>query len=261
MIQANPPETRDFDALDAFEGALDWWREAGVDADFSDEASGWLAEAQAEKDVAAPPPPPPPKIVQKNALERALDRPEHSAEQIDRSALPDSLEKFREWWMSEASLADGALDRRVPPRGVAGAKVMLLLPQPFDDDREGLLTGGAGTFVCAMLGAMGIGEHEAYFATALPAPMAMPEWERLAASGLGEVAKHHIALAAPERVILFGRAQLALFGKSPEDAREPLTIDCAGKTAALLPAPDLRNLARSARRRETFWNRWLDWTA
>ena len=259
MIQAQPLDSRDFDALETLEGALDWWREAGVDADFSDEPSGWLAEPEAEKDVA--PPPPPPKIVRKNALERALDRPGNAARSIDIGAMPDTLEKFREWWMSEPSLAEGALDRRVPPAGVASAKVMLFLPQPFDTDREGLLTGEAGKFVRALLGAMGFAEHEAYFATALPAPMAMPEWDKLAAAGLGEVTRHHISLAAPERVILFGREQLALFGRSPEDARAPLTIDCAGKSVALLPAPDLRNLARSARRRETFWNRWLDWTA
>ncbi|WP_341859740.1 hypothetical protein WKH79_04555 [Qipengyuania sp. GPGPB31] len=111
-----------------------------------------------------------------------------------------------------------------------------------------------------MLRAMGIAEHEVYFASALPAPMAMPEWDRLAAAGLGQVLRHHIALAAPQRVLLCGRAQLALFGIAPEQAREPLSVDCNGSPHALLAAPDLRNLARSAVRRENFWNRWLDWT-
>ena len=52
-----------------------------------------------------------------------------------------------------------------------------------------------------------------------PVPTAMPDWTRLAASGLGEVARHHIALAAPQRVLLFGRAQLELFGIARERAR------------------------------------------
>ncbi|WPL55821.1 hypothetical protein SD421_10080 [Qipengyuania sp. HL-TH1] len=111
-----------------------------------------------------------------------------------------------------------------------------------------------------MLRAMGLAAHEVYVASALPVPTAMPDWTRLAASGLGEVARHHIALAAPQRVLLFGRAQLELFGIARERAREPLSLDCAGKPHPLLAAPDLRNLARSAARRENFWNRWLDWT-
>ncbi|MBO6769387.1 MAG: hypothetical protein JJ901_13940 [Erythrobacter sp.] len=260
MMHADTPNTRDFAALESLEGALDWWREAGVDADFADEASGWLAEPESENAVAAPPPPPPRKIERKTALQRALSRPQGPATKIDPATLPDSLEKFREWWMSDPALAEGALDRRVPPRGVAAAKLMLLVPQPFDDDAEGLLTGSAGKFVGAMREAMGISEHEAYHASALPAPMAMPDWAQLAASGRGDIVRHHIALAAPQRVVLFGRAQLALFGMTPEQAREPLSIECGGKPVALLAAPDLRNLARSAARRETFWNRWLDWT-
>ncbi|MEP3143170.1 hypothetical protein [Qipengyuania citrea] len=260
MMHADPLNTRDFTALESLEGALDWWREAGVDADFADEASGWLVEPESENAVAAPPPPAPPPIQRKTALERALEQPGAPSLAIDPAALPATLEKFREWWMTDTALAEGALDRRVPPRGVAGARLMIVLPQPFDDDGDGLLNGGAAPFCAAMLRAMGIAEHEVYFASALPAPMAMPEWDRLAAAGLGQVLRQHIALAAPQRVLLCGRAQLALFGIAPEQAREPLSVDCNGSPHALLAAPDLRNLARSAVRRENFWNRWLDWT-
>ena len=210
--------------------------------------------------IAAARPATPPPIQRKTALERALEQPGAPSLAIDPAALPVTLEKFREWWMTDTALAEGALDRRVPPRGVAGARLMIVLPQPFDDDGDGLLTGGAAPFCAAMLRAMGIAEHEVYFASALPAPMAMPEWDRLAAAGLGQVLRHHIALAAPQRVLLCGRAQLALFGIAPEQAREPLSVDCNGSPHALLAAPDLRNLARSAVRRENFWNRWLDWT-
>ena len=59
MMHADPLNTRDFTALESLEGALDWWREAGVDADFADEASGWLVEPESENAVAAPPPPAP----------------------------------------------------------------------------------------------------------------------------------------------------------------------------------------------------------
>ena len=251
---------RDFTAIEALEGAFDWWREAGVDADFADSASGWLTDPEAEKAVTAPPPPAPPKIARKTALERALERPGSTAPSVVEEALPDTLEKFRSWWMTEPGLAAGVLERRVPPRGVAGAKLLLLLPQPFDDDAEGLLSGAAAPFVAAMLRAMGLAEHETYVASALPAPMALPDWMQLSATGLGAVTRHHIALARPQRVVLFGRAQLALFGIPAERARDPLSIDCAGTAYPLLAAPDLSNLARSGARRATFWNRWLDWT-
>ena len=68
MMHADPLNTRDFTALESLEGALDWWREAGVDADFADEASGWLVEPESENAVAAPPPPAPPPIQRKTAV-------------------------------------------------------------------------------------------------------------------------------------------------------------------------------------------------
>ena len=43
-MHAEPPSPREFSALESLEGALDWWREAGVDADFTDQPSGWLLE-------------------------------------------------------------------------------------------------------------------------------------------------------------------------------------------------------------------------
>ena len=82
--------------------------------------------------------------------------------------------------MTEPALAEGALDRRVPPRGVAGARLMVVAAAvrrrwrwPADRRRRSSPS-------AAILRAMGIAEHEVYFASALPAPMAMPEWDRLA---------------------------------------------------------------------------------
>ena len=259
-MHASPPSPREFSALESLEGALDWWREAGVDADFSDEPSGWLLEPESENSVAAPPPPAPPPVQRQTPLQRALDRPAEDKNRFDHETLPGTLEKFREWWMTEPALADGSLDRRVPPRGVVEARLMVVLPQPFADDTDGLLTGGAAPFVAAILRAMGIAEHETYLASALPTPMAMPDWDDLRAAGFGDVARHHIALAAPQRVLMFGRAPLALFDIAADRAREPLEIECAGRQVPLLAAPDLHNLARSAGRRANFWNRWLDWT-
>ena len=40
MMHADPPNSRDVTALESLEGALDWWREAGVDADFASVLAG-----------------------------------------------------------------------------------------------------------------------------------------------------------------------------------------------------------------------------
>ncbi|MEZ5682294.1 MAG: hypothetical protein R3E14_13475 [Erythrobacter sp.] len=261
MSNAIPPETGDFSPLEGIEGAIDWWREAGVDCDFAEDATDWLARPEAEDAVTAAPPPPPAPPPVRSPLERALDQEDRPAIGGPRADWPDSLEEFREWWMTEPSLGEGSLERRLPPRGVAGAKLLVLVGQPESDDTEGLMTGGAGRLLAAMLKAMGIAAHEAYFASALPASMAMPDWHELSRAGLGEIARHHIALARPQRLLAIGRSQLALFGIALEQAREPLAIECNGTMVPLLSAPDFSQIARSAARRERLWQRWLEWTA
>ena len=259
---ANTPETRDLSPADALEAALDWWRDAGVEDDYRDEATSWLAGAEQEQAVASTRPKKPPEEPQQTALERAFERTDNTALIGGLSeAYPAELEKFREWWMAELSLSHAGPDRRLPPRGVAGAKLMVLVPEPLENDTDSLLSGPAGKFVEAILRAMSIEPHEAYLASAMPAPAALPDWSDLAARGLGNVTRHHIALAAPHRVIAFGRSLAPLFGVSHENAREPATVDAGGKTLPLMLAPELAELARSAPRRRNFWNRWLDWTA
>ncbi|MFA6218592.1 MAG: hypothetical protein WC692_02310 [Erythrobacter sp.] len=260
MMQLDTPPPREFTPLHVLDGALDWWREAGVDCVFAEQPTDWLAKPAAEQAVAAPPPPAPGLPASPTPLQRVLEREKLPGLGGAQAGWPDNLEKFREWWMTEPSLAEGALDRRLPPRGVARARLMVLIGQPEPDDAEALLSGGAGRLLGAMLRAMGIAPHETYFASALPAPMALPEWHELAARGLGDIARHHIALAAPQRILAVGRAQLALFGIPPESARDPLVVECAGTPFPLLAAPDFAEIARSAARRERLWQRWLEWT-
>lgn len=259
-MKVDSPDMPDFTPLEGLEGALDWWREAGVEYDFAEESTDWLVRPELQETVAAPAEPAPELPAPQSPLQRALVRDDLPRIGGDTAAWPDTLESFRSWWMTESSLADGALDRRMPPRGLAQAKLMVLVGQPEPDDAEGLLTGGAGKLLAAMLRAMGIAQHESYLASALPAPMALPDWNELAARGVGDIARHHIALAAPQRVLAIGRAQLALFDIPPEKARDPLVVECGGKPYPLLAAPDFAQIARSAPRRERFWNRWLEWT-
>lgn len=261
MSDAILPGSGDFTPLDAIEGAFDWWREAGVDCDFSEEATDWLARPETVDALAAPPAPVAAVPAPQSPLQRALEQDERPPMGGPRAGWPDSLEKFREWWMTESSLAPGSLDRRLPPRGVAGANLMVLVGQPEEDDREGLLTGDAGRQLMAIQQAMGLADHEVYLASALPAAMAVPDWSDLSRIGLGEIVRHHISLARPARLLAIGRGHLALFGIAPEQYREPLVLECGGRMVPLLSAPEFQQIARSAARRERLWQRWLDWTA
>lgn len=259
---AETPETRELSPADALEAALDWWREAGVEDDYRDETTSWLAEPEEKQAVASPKPKKPPEEPKQTPLQRAFEGTA-AGERMGGAAesYPESLEKFREWWMCEKTLSHVGPDRRLPPRGVEGSKVMVILPHPMESDTDSLLSGAPGRFAEAILKAMQIEPHEAYLASALPAPLSLPDWPELASRGLGEITRRHISLAKPHRVIAFDRSLAPIFGVKPEMAREPAVIEAGGNTLPLLLAPTLAELARSAQRRRNFWDRWLEWTA
>lgn len=234
-----------------YAAALDWWREAGVDLDYNDEPTAWLREPAVE---AAPAPAPPARTVPRPgaapALERALARARDpgSGRPIggDPAHWPGDLAAFRAFWLTEPSLDPGALADRVAPVGEAGAKLMLLVGQPDEGDREALLAGEQGALLARILAAMGFAESEVYLASALPRVTPMPDWDDLAARGLAALTRHHIGLAQPRRLIVFGRAP------------EMLARDSGVPTLA---GPQLETLARSVAHKRRFWNAWLEWSA
>lgn len=255
------PETRTFAPGDALAAAFGWWREAGVDLDYLDETVQWLATEEVEEAVTARP------VVQRREepkqtpIERAFAASAISAEIGGApDTWPQDIAAFREWWLAEELSSTGAAGR-IPPSGVAGAKLMVFVAEPQRDDVDGLLTGGAGRFLAAILCAMGIEQHEVYLASALPAATPLPDWPQLAQSGLGAITSHHATLAAPRRVLAFGRALAPLFDIPPEQARDPAVLRLGDTTLPLMLAPELAELARSPQRRRTFWTRWLEWTA
>ena len=254
-----PQNLGDFDALLAAEATLDWWREAGVDTGFAEDPTDWLAVP--EDETQAPPPLPKPKApapTPRTALDRALEQSAPAARiGGEPGTYPQSLDAFRQWWMSEESLADGPLDRRLPPIGTAKPRLMVFVEQPYEDDGDTLLSGRHGKLAQAILRATGHGTHEAYFASIYPAALPLADHADLATRGFADIAAHHVALADPQRVLVFGRDLAPLFGVDPAAARAPAAI---GKVP-LLFAPALDQLARSAPRRARFWNQWLDWTA
>lgn len=246
----------------ALEGALDWWREAGVTTDFSEVPADLLAAARADRDksdttgtpAAAKPDP------SKAGETVASDEP---AQIGGEPALwPDSLEGFARWWMEEPSLEAGGTGPRIAPRGPKDASLMVLVSQPAPDDGERLLEGRHGQFLSGFLRAAGIAEDSVYLASALPRAVAMPNWAWLKDRKLGAILAHHIAIARPARVLVLSRNILPLMDHDMAQGAHLLTRKHGiAKDTPVLGAAGIEELLRSAQRRKRFWQDWLDWTA
>jgi DNA polymerase len=182
-------------------GALAWWLEAGVDVAVQDEPRDWLTPARG--------------TVPREGLSPAapnLSQPTHS-----------TLAELQHWLASSAELPlASATARRILPHGPENAPIMLLSDAPaLEDFAAGQPIGGeAWALAGRMLAAIGIDSGEAYSASlsCFNTPGA-----RLADSdreACAEIARRHIRLVRPERLILFGDGPaLALLGKRLVEAR------------------------------------------
>lgn len=181
--------------------ALAWWLESGVDTAVQEEPRDWL------KPPAAPAPAAPAGAAQSNVAE------------VDAGTLAE----LREWLASSAQVPLASVStRRILPHGPENAPVMLLSDSPaLEDAAAGQPIGGeAWELAKRMLAAIGIEADEAYSASlsCFHAPGArMSETDRASAA---EIARRHIRLANPKRLLLFGDGPcLALLGKRLVEAR------------------------------------------
>jgi DNA polymerase len=256
-----------------FASALAWWQMAGVDQDFADDATAWLSDAPLGTPPAA-------------AACEAASRPASTASQRGMSPVasapvaasfsstpavpapsrrdllgespPADLPAFRQWWMAAPGLDTARGFVRVPPRGEAGAALMVLVPQPEADDRERLLSGPQGRLLASILAAMGLEESAVYIAAALPSHTPMADLPALAAEGMDAVTLHHIALARPARMIAFGTGLAPMLGdKSGHPLRE---INYAGGKVPVLSSEALDALMDMPRLKARFWRRWMEWS-
>jgi uracil-DNA glycosylase family 4 len=181
----------------AVESLIGWWTEAGVDAPVCEMPRDWLRHNETSVPVGAVPFPTP-------------------------TEQPDSLEAFQNWLATGAKLPmdrPGAI--RVAPAGHGNAKVMLLSDLPGREDAaDGRPIGGeAWALTVKMLAAIGLGPEESYVASLscfhTTGGRINGELEACAA-----IARDHIRLAKPERLILFGDAPArALLGEPLAKAR------------------------------------------
>ncbi|KHL25802.1 hypothetical protein PK98_04110 [Croceibacterium mercuriale] len=229
---------------------LDWWRAAGVTQTFHDVPQDWLAPPEdkaAQARTALPPVPVP-------------EEPPAPRLGGDPASWPTDLPGFAEWWLNEPSLPFAG--RRLPPRGVSGAALMVLLAMPESEDEAELLSASHGRLVGGIARALGVGEDQLYIASALPSHQALPDWAALREGGMDAVLQHHVALAQPQKLLVLGAADiLPLLGHDPAQAAPGIhALSAVGMDKPVLAsfAPDAL-LARWQLRAQ-LWRALLDWT-
>lgn len=228
-----------------YAATIDWWRDAGVDFDFTDEIEPLLADDT--KPVAPANPP---------GREPEAEKPPEP--KVMAADLPDTLAAFRDWWVGPENPFASGQAGRVAPIGVEGAPIMVLATMPEVDDRDSLLSGPQGQMLGNVLRALGVDPNSAYFASALPSHTTLPDWDELGRDGLGSAIKQHIALAKPQKILLFGSKLPGLIGH--EQNASPETFARMGDIATLATfSPD--RLLDHARQRARLWKRLCQWTA
>ena len=171
---------------------LEWWVESGVDVAVREEPRDWLN---------------PPAKAPAPAAEQNVAEPSH-----------ETLAELHGWLSSSLQLPlASASAKRILPHGPEGAPVMLLSDAPaLEDLASGRPIGGdAWTLMERMLAAINIPADLAYSASlsCIHAPGArMSEEERTACA---EIARKHIELAKPRRVLLLGDGPCKALLKQP----------------------------------------------
>jgi DNA polymerase len=179
--------------------ALRWWLEAGVDAAIQEEPRNWLQPAApAPRPAEAPPP---------NVVE-----PSH-----------ETLGELQEWLASSMQLPlASATARRVLPQGPENAAIMLMSDAPnFEDSLAGQPIGGeAWELTKRMLAAIRIPVDQAYSASLNCLHVPGAKLSAAERDACVEVARRHIRLARPKRLLVLGNgASQALLGKPLPQAR------------------------------------------
>ena len=180
--------------------ALAWWLDAGVDVAVQEEPRNWLKPAPAKASTAP------------GAAEPNIVQPSQ-----------DTLAELQAWLASSVQLPlAGPGAKRVLPHGPENAPVMLLSDTPtIEDATVGQPIGGEPwQLAVRMLAAIGMKAEDAYSASL---SCFNTPGTRMSASdreACAEIARRHIRLAKPRRLLLFGDGpSQALLGKRLADAR------------------------------------------
>lgn len=185
--------------------ALQWWADAGVDILVDEEPRDWLRP----KDKASAPAPDG-RIAAAPAA-KALETP------------PDQLDLFQTWLRDSDSLdfASPAAPR-ICPAGDPASGLMIVTDMPSGEDctTGTLLSGEAGRLFDRMLAAIGRDRNSIYLASLSCLRSPSGGFSGETAARCATLARHHIGLAGPRAVLLFGdTCSKALTGLGMAQAR------------------------------------------
>jgi DNA polymerase len=177
--------------------ALAWWLDAGVDVAVQEEPRDWLKPAAAR---------PKPNVPSEPAPAPNIAQPTH-----------ETLTELQDWLASTTQIPLASTTaRRIMPQGPENAAIMLLSDAPtLEDFAAGQPIGGeAWELAKRMLAAIKIPVEQAYSASLscfhVPGSRMSPGDREACA----ELARQHIRLAKPKRLLLFGDGPAqALTGK------------------------------------------------
>lgn len=167
----------------ALASVLDWWAEAGVDVLVDEAARDWFAK-------------PAPRAVPVEAAETASD------------ALPATAEALAAWRTGPDAPEAGWSGAAIAASGPPNARLMVLVdcPEREDGAAGALLSGKAGVLFDRMLAAVGLSRAEVHVAAVCAKRPLGGRLPPETAARLGEIVRHQIELAAPERLLLLGNA-------------------------------------------------------
>ena len=174
--------------------ALAWWLDAGVDVAVQEEPRDWLRPAarKPQAKVAEPP--------------SNVAQPTH-----------ETLSELQGWLASSAQLPlASAAARRIMPQGPENAALMLLTEAPtLEDFAAGQPIGGESWELAKqMLAAIKIPAEQAYSASLSCFHVPGAKMNATDREACAEIARRHIQLAKPKRLLLLGDGpSQALLGK------------------------------------------------
>lgn len=175
------------DWREAMASALAWWQEAGVDIVIDEAPRDWTAREPNAPAKATP-----------------IARAEMAAEEVP---LPATLEAFLDWRFGgdapEAAWGEPVV--HVCGNPAAPLMIMTDIPESGDCDAGTLLTGDAGRLFDRMLAAIGHDRGSIYLVSLCIARPVTGMVPRETEGRLAELARHHVALAAPQRLLLLGQ--------------------------------------------------------
>lgn len=186
---------------------LAWWEEAGVDIVIDEAPRDWTAR---EVSVAA-------KLA--------------PAEQIpvveQEKPLPATLEAFVDWRFGGDAPETAWGEPVVHVSGDPASPLMIVtdMPEGGDCDVGALLSGDAGRLFDRMLAAIGHDRASIYLVSLCIARPVTGLVPREIEARLAELARHHVALAAPKRLLLLGQTvSRAILGSDSRTGRGRLHL-------------------------------------